>query len=132
MSYCRWSCLDGYSDAYVYQDVNGGWTTHLSGNRQAPGAPCASLELLLCCGGDENHPAHIAYKAGVEARRQFMETHGLTEIKLEGAGGSFNHDTPGECADHLEEMARRGFIIPSWAIAALRQEQAEMDTPPHE
>jgi hypothetical protein len=34
MAYCRWSSDFFECDAYVYEDVNGGWTTHIAGRRQ--------------------------------------------------------------------------------------------------
>lgn len=33
MSYCRFSSDDYQCDVYVYQDGNGGWTTHVAGSR---------------------------------------------------------------------------------------------------
>jgi hypothetical protein len=33
MSYCRWSSNDFQCDVYVYEDVAGGWTTHVACNR---------------------------------------------------------------------------------------------------
>lgn len=33
MSYCRFSSNNFNCDAYIYEDVNGGWTIHLVANR---------------------------------------------------------------------------------------------------
>lgn len=118
MAYCRWSSLGGYSDVYVYEDVNGGWTTHIAERRHKPGHPYHELDLML---------------AGVEGRRLYNE---ISEIIKNGqyewepidhpmAGQSFNHGTPGACADFLEKCASSGLVVPYDAIAALRNEAEE-------
>lgn len=35
MSYCRWSSMNWMCDVYVYEDVDGGWATHVAGRRRA-------------------------------------------------------------------------------------------------
>jgi hypothetical protein len=34
MSYCRWSSMGFQCDLYCYEDVDGGWTTHVAGLRR--------------------------------------------------------------------------------------------------
>jgi hypothetical protein len=46
-------------------------------------------------------------------------------IGLPHDGDSFNHDTPGECADWLEHLRAIGYKVPKFAIDALRQEAQE-------
>ncbi len=120
MSYCRWSCLNGYSDLYVYEDVSGGWTTHVAWRMLPPGAPDHGMDLLIGKGGSvgkymEAQKAWDAWKEKVE----------LTDIDHPEAGESFNHPTPGECADNLERLRGEGFVVPDWAVENLRDEHRE-------
>src|SRR5687767_6611694 len=39
MSYCRWSTDDFQCDLYCYEDVSGGFTTHVAGRRKIWDAP---------------------------------------------------------------------------------------------
>lgn len=49
----------------------------------------------------------------------------LLEIGEE-AGQTFTYDSPGICANHLQQMQNLGFNIPQYAIDALREEQMEI------
>lgn len=52
----------------------------------------------------------------------------MHEIGLEHDGESFDHDTPGECAEHLIYLKGCGYNVPQYAIDSLKEEQDEMDT----
>jgi len=39
------------------------------------------------------------------------------------AGETYNDETPGECADRLEDIRSAGFNVPQYAIDALRENQ---------
>ena len=52
MSYCRWSSDNWKCDLYCYEDVSGGITTHVAGNRIVGDIPEAPLSLL---GKTEGH-----------------------------------------------------------------------------
>ena len=111
MSYCRWSDCD----VYVYEDVNGKWTTHVAAKRHAAGkAPSldwTSTETLM---------------ASYSAMQQWLKDNpDMVDIDLPNAGKSFNDPTPGQCADRLEALRAEGFDVPQYAIDALREEEAE-------
>ena len=129
MSYCRWSCMDGYSDVYVYANVHGGWTTHVAGRRIPEGAPPDADSVMLKF--MDNHPgdtkgAADAYLAAQKCRREWDANHPHFAIDHPEAGVSFNHDSPGACADNLERLRGEGFTVPDWAIETLREEHLEM------
>lgn len=111
MAYCRWSNCD----VYVYEDVNGGWTTHVASRRNIAGkAPLfdfTSKETLLS-----------SYNAHREWHDKNTE---YADINLPNAGKSFNDVSPGDCADRLEALRREGFDVPQYAIDALREEETE-------
>jgi hypothetical protein len=92
MSYCRFSCLNGYA-------------------------------LLMAGGADPGHPASALWAAQRQALHAWADANEPVAIDHPEAGTSFNHDTPGECADNLERLRASGLIVPHWAIDDLRSEQ---------
>ena len=120
MSYCRWSCLNGYSDVYVYKDVSGGWTTHVAGRRRPPGAPDHGMVVFFGEGGSIEK-----YMEAQAAWAVWAEKTPLTDIDHPEAGKTFNHDLPGECADNLERLRGEGFTVPDWAVKSLKDEHSE-------
>lgn len=130
MSYCRWSDMNGYCDVYVYEDVNGGYTCHVAGQRIPSGAPYIGYDLLMASAlagsNSEKSPAWELYQKNKEIRDEWAKDNEPVPIEHELAGSSFNCPTPGEMADHLEKLAREGFIVPGHAVISLREEQREL------
>lgn len=119
MSYCRWSS-DG-SDVYVYEDVNGGWTTHIAGRRRLnldtlPEDPL-TYEAISKMGQDwaDNYKKYHA----------ILDTLPFEDIVLPHAGESFNDLTALDCAVRLEQLRDLGYYVPQYAIEALRDEPEE-------
>jgi len=105
MSYCRWSSEDSNCDVYVYEDFFGGWTTHIAERRKK---------------SDFNPSTNTTIEEWGD---------GYTDIPLQYAGESFNDPTPGKCADRLESLRAIGYIVPQYAIDALRDEQSGSEPP---
>lgn len=147
MSYCRFSSANWKSDVYVYEDVSGGWTTHVAGRRRTwPVIPDLSILLMPRFGAEwsaENR--RVVYPSRWHAlggkifgtiwcwwHRLHMWTVGISplkEIGLAHDGGTFNDATPGECADRLLMLRALGYCVPQYAVDELRDEHAEA-TPP--
>lgn len=146
MSYCGWSNDFGMCDVYVYEDVSGGWTTHVAG-RRIKHKPPAELVAMPCTNGEEfieRYKAERAWRRSLPGKpfktAEIMvggepkpgtggwEIDDSEYIDLPGpyAGESFNDPTPGTCADRLEEIRASGLNVPQYAIDALREEQAEL------
>ena len=120
MSYCRWSSENGYCDVYVYEDVHGGWTTHVASNRIPPGAPPDPIECLI--DGDLD-----GFQERMRVRREWSDKVETIRIDHPEAGSSFNHDTPGECAENLKRLKADGFMVPDYAIETLMKEEEERE-----
>lgn len=129
MAYCRWSCDNGYSDTYVYEDVLGGWTTHIANMRRPPGAPEGGLEWLVSDAARAFSPEEqaVTYAAKSAAWREWADANPPVKWDHPEAGASYNHATPGECADNLERLIGEGVRVPDGVVEALRTEQAEME-----
>ena len=114
MSYCRWSSDDYQCDVYVYEHVEGGFDTHIAGYRYKFSEP---LPPPINIRDDPEawyarHQAVLAMTRGAD----------MVPIDLPLAGAKFCHDTAEECAEWLEELRKIGFIVPQYAIDALREE----------
>jgi hypothetical protein len=145
MSYCRWSSDNFMCDVYVYEDVCGGWTTHVAGNRTiiAP-VPEFPWRWLPRLGAEWDHKArrmrypsrwhaalaHCIYTFATWANRPHhwsLRWLPRRAIGLPHDGDSFNDPSPGDCADRLESLRDMGYRVPVRAILALRSEQADVD-----
>lgn len=113
MSYCRWSPV---CDVYVYEDVYGGWTTRVAGQRRMV------------------HPDGVSYPeydfTNVETLRESLDAQKKwrDEAEYQGTGlpevdNNYNHPTPGECAENLQYLKDLGYQVPQYAIDALQEEE---------
>lgn len=146
MSYCRWSSMNWMCDVYVYESVEGGWTTHVAKVRRLfPPIPDLPLLRLPSFGGTWDKEARkMVYPRRLNAlcaRIVFrlasfwhskvhllsLELIPLHPIGLPNDGERFISDTAAECADLLEQLRATGYIVPDYAIAALRQEHQERE-----
>jgi len=114
MSYCRWSSDDFHCDIYCYEHVGGYWVIHVAGNRVLGDIP--STKGLLSLDSVE------AFIEAHRAQMAFLETAERAAIGLPYDGESFDCDTASDCADKLEELRAVGYIVPQYAIDALREE----------
>lgn len=146
MSYCRWSSDNWRCDVYVYQDTNGGWTTHVAGRRHvlppipdiASGRLAMALHRWSGCrfeGRELVYPSRwrgIVYRAWVRfsmawgryVHRGTLRLIPLRPIGLPHDGETYNDPTPGDCADRLEALRATGYRVPQYALDALREESA--------
>lgn len=145
MSYCRFSSMNWMCDVYVYEDVSGGWTTHVAARRRRfapiPDVPWGSLPRF----GSEWSPERrcmvypsLLHAAGARIVYGFVAFwHNRIHmgslrfipwrrIGLPFDGERFNDNTPGECAGRLEALRMMGYRVPQYAIDALREEQSEL------
>lgn len=144
MSYCRWSSMNWRCDVYVYEDVGGGWTTHVAGRRRVipPIPDLPIMRLPSFCGKWDREALRMDYPSrwhAIGARIVFgayalwhrwvhmgsLHLIPLRSIGLPYDGESFNDATPGECAARLESLRDVGYIVPRGVISALRQEDTE-------
>lgn len=115
MSYCRFSTNDFQCDVYLYEDVMGGFTTHLAAIRveyQEPLPEPMSLDA-------DNVEAWLA------RHRKVMEMHKTAKkvrIDLPMAGETFNDETALDLLDRLLELRSIGYRFPLSVIEAVREE----------
>lgn len=122
MSLCRFSSNDFQCDVYTFADVNGGYTTHVAGNRVVFSEPLPAPVPF-----DKEHvDAYVQRQVRVG---QMVDQATRVPIDLPHAGESFYYQDAETAADTLEMLRTLGYNIPQYAIDALREDD---DTEAHE
>lgn len=124
MSYCRFSTDDYQCDVYVYEDVSGGWTTHVASNRVTP--PGETRPPPIGAWWDRGEAGVADFMDRDKLVTAWLETGERRPIGLPHDGGSFNDQDPGACADRLESLRAIGYNVPQSAIDALREEASDL------
>ena len=157
MAYCRFSSDFFECDAYVYEDVNGGWTTHIAERRHKHKLPDHIKQMykdafwLFDSEGSsqkwqeadaaedewiKSFPHEVAWVNTLQADGSFVKKPEYffadsEYIDLstigEEAGQTFNDPTPQDCARRLIALKQKGFLIPDYAIETLMEEKVETD-----
>lgn len=147
MSYCRFSSDNFMSDVYVYEDVSGGWTTHVAANcKLIPPIPdiiggsfSMRVHKWLGCKFDDSarkvvYPSRMRAMIG-KAWYSFtafwhnkihcgsLRLIPSRNIGLPHDGGYFNDETPAECAETLKMLRGLGYRVPQYAIDALESDE---------
>lgn len=118
VSYCRWSTDDYQCDVYCYQDVRGGYTTHVASNRPVLDGtlpPPVPFEIQNMQPWLDRHAAVAAWVDKAERRK----------IGLPHDGETFNDPDAASAADRLQALKDMGYNVPDHVIAVLREEGAE-------
>lgn len=116
MSYCRFSTDDFQCDVYCYEDVYGGFTTHVAVRRSIIDRSSLPPKVPLSKDTVDQY---------LERHQKLMELLKDCErepIGLPYDGQSFNDPTPLEAAERLEMLQEAGYNVPQYAIDALREE----------
>lgn len=128
MSYCRWSSDDYQCDVYVWADVAGTWRTEVAGRRRIFTVPMPP-EVTLPVGEAQSPERHAWAEATAERMvtvSRLVDDESLfawLELPDPEGGHSYEHDTPGECADNLVRLRAAGYNVPQYAIDSLLEEQ---------
>ena len=107
----------GECDVYVYEDVSGGWTTHVAGRRRKTKAPDSIKNMPV-----ETTKQWVEHCFAFHDWLKNQPENDHVDLDSDFAGQSFNDPTPGECADRLEAIRASGLNVPQYAIDALRKE----------
>lgn len=117
MSYCRFSSDDFASDVYCYESVGDFFAIHVAGNRVVPAEPLPPRVEL----SRESIPAYMARNEEVS---RILDASPHVAIGLPHDGDFFQEPDAAACADRLEYLRGLGYVVPQYAIDALREEAA--------
>lgn len=125
MSYCRWSSANWTCDIYCYENVSGGYTTHVAGSRLVGDAPQANFPLP---GAPDETWA--AYSMAHEVQRRWLETAKREPIGLAHDGETFNDPDLASFLKRLTGLRSLGYNVPEDVLRSLREEIAETSGEP--
>ncbi len=116
MSYCRWSSLNWMCDVYCYEDVSGGWTTHVAGNRRVREPVPGEMDLFTS-----------TTEEWMEAHRRTMDD--LVNIPCEPIGlahdgETFNDPTLESFRDRLLMLREAKYIVPDYVFEVIGEEMS--------
>jgi len=120
MSYCRWSSMDWTCDLYCYEDVAGGWTTHVAGRRRVGDIPSDRVNDF-CEGkisGEEFMRLH-------QEQMRVLETLPLVDIELPHAGETFSDPSLEDFRERLVGLRSLGYRFPDHVFESIDEEIAE-------
>jgi hypothetical protein len=126
VSYCRWSSDGWRSDVYCYEDVKGGWTTHVAGLKRV------GLDTLIPIDPDlldltaENATewtmAHSAFMRALEKLE-------MAPIGLPHDGETFRDPTLEAFKARLVMLRDEGYHVPADVFEAIDEELAATTEP---
>lgn len=118
MSYCRWSTDDFQCDLYIYEDVAGGWTTHVASNR----IPIQRDDLPLHVDIREDADAWLERYKTVSERVDACEP---LPIGLPYDGACFRDPDIPTLVERLGELKSLGYRFSDSVVEELVAEHAE-------
>lgn len=113
MSYCRWSSDNWKCDLYCYEDVSGGITTHVAGNRIVGDIP--KVPFIL----------NVDNKTWLKAHRKQMRFLGKAKresIGLPYDGETFNDPDYESFLKRLFHLREAGYNFPDCVIEEVSME----------
>ena len=113
MSYCRWSSDDFRCDVYCYEDVGGGYVTHVASNRVVGDIPPS---------GD---PRQDTFFEEHQKQMAFLDKAERVPIGLAHDGESYNDTTLTEFRQRLVMLREAGYNIPSHVFESIDEEMME-------
>lgn len=117
MAFCRWSSMNWRCDLYCYEDVAGGFTTHVAGNRVVGDIPEEpDLSLLRTASTD--------WLGKHRAVMEFLATAERTPITLPHAGETFNDYTLAAFKERLLYLRGLGYLFPDDVLSEIDEEIA--------
>jgi hypothetical protein len=127
MSYCRWSSDNFHCDLYCYEDVGGGFTTHVAANRVVGDIP--KLDESAFDKKDSK-----AFFVSMEAQHNWLATAEHKPIGLPYDGQTFNDPDYETFIARLLHLKQVGYKFPSYVIenitAEWEEEKKKQEPPP--
>lgn len=126
MSYCRWSSDNWKCDVYCYEDVRGGWTTHVAGMKRIGEIPIYEFPK------DDSPEEQERFMREYKAHNEAVDKSTLEPIGLPHDGETFNDDTLEEFRGRLTMLKEAGYHVPKWVFETIDEEmlsEATADQP---
>jgi hypothetical protein len=125
VSYCRWSSDNWRCDLYCYEDVSGGFTTHVAGNRIVGEIPKVDFQAWR-----ERRITDEQYTEQHRAQMAFLDSCKREPIGLPADGCSYNDPDLETFLIRVEGLRAMGYNVPDYVIEAIKEEMQEQSNPP--
>lgn len=119
MSYCRWSSDNWKCDLYCYEDVSGGWTTHVAGRRRVGEIPDDRREDFFARRISAEEFFHLHNR-----QMEVLGTLPMEDIDLPHAGETFHDGSLQEFKDRLLMLRKIGYHFPDYVLTDIDEEIA--------
>jgi len=119
MSYCRWSSDNWKCDVYCYEDVSGGWTTHVAAQKRVGEIPRYSFAK------DDSKEELDRFMREYKAHNEAVDKSTLEPIGLPYDGETFNDPTLEEFKERLIMLKKAGYNVPAWVFETIDEELSE-------
>lgn len=120
MSYCRWSSDNWKCELYCYEDVSGGFTTHVAGNKVKGDIPKCDWKGFVA---GAVTPEQFAKQN--EVQMAFLDTAMREPIGLSHDGASFNDPDLESFLARLLKLREIGYQFPDYVLDEVRAEIAQ-------
>lgn len=121
MSYCRWSSDNWKCDVYCYEDVRGGWTTHVASLKRIGEIPKYSFPK------DGSNEERERFACEYKAHHEALDKTELVPIDGPCDGETFNDSTLEEFRDRLTALKDAGYHVPNWVFETIDEEIKEVE-----
>ena len=124
MSYCRWSSDNWRCELYCYEDISGGYTTHVAGRKRIgleTLPPNPLVELIENAEGEIKDGWNDRYRTHHDALMALP----LEDITLPHAGETFNDPDLASFKERLLWLRSLGYSFPDYVLATIDEEMKE-------
>ena len=123
MSYCRWSSNNFECDIYSFASVYGTYEVWVAARRHVSDKPKPKVPPLPVHGSEEEIDEWMKQN---NLLNDWMEKAETVDIGLPCDGAQYSFTEPGDAAKKMEELKAIGYVVPQYAINALKEEQEEL------
>lgn len=123
MSYCRWSSDNWKCHLYCYEDVSGGWTTHIAGRKRIGTIPDDRMDDFMLGKITAEEFAKL-HKVQMDALGELP----FEDITLPHAGETFNDGSLEGFRDRLLSLRSIGYHSPDHVLEDVNREIQEQSS----
>ena len=124
MSYCRWSSSKSTCDLYCYEDVSGGYTTHVASMRRIGAADVPDIPDMMEL-NPEDKAAMAEWARAFSEQSKIIGALPLEPIGLPEDGSSFNDPDLESFLKRVRWLRDMGYNVPEYVDERILEEMEE-------
>ena len=124
MSYCRWSSNKSTCDLYCYEDVSGGYTTHVAGMRRIGAEDVPDIPDMMSI--DASDKAAVAeWARAYREQGKLISELPLAPIGLSEDGNTFNDPDLPSFLERVRWLRGLGYNVPEFVDEKILEEMED-------